>query len=116
MPAVLVVPPIQRHGYYLKRRHCAYSSTKELAMDTPRNKENPKTKMDVKTEKKKGQVSRSPDDPDHRSDDPAPGPDDSATTPKDTRSFNMKPDHPDSRPDHPATLRCPDQDADIRTP
>ena len=60
-----------RHGYYLKQRHCAYSSIKELAMETLRSKENPKRKMDVKTEKKKGSVSRSPDDPDRRPDDPA---------------------------------------------
>ena len=43
-----------RHGYYLKRRHCAYSGNKELAVETSRSKENPKTKMDVKTEKEKG--------------------------------------------------------------
>ena len=41
-------------------------------METPRSKENPKRKMDVKTEKKKGKVCRSPDDPDRRPDDPAP--------------------------------------------
>ena len=43
-----------RHGYYLKRRHYAYSGIKELAMETPRSEENPKKKMDMKTEKKKG--------------------------------------------------------------
>ena len=41
-------------------------------METLRSKENPKRKMDVKMEKKKGLVRRSPDDPDHRPDDPAP--------------------------------------------
>ena len=59
-------------------------------METLRSKENPKRKMDVKTEKKKGKVSRSPDDPDH-------GPDDPANPPEDPRS----PDDSDQHPDHP---------------
>ena len=40
-------------------------------METLRTKENLKRQMDMKTEKKKGKVSRSPDDPDHRPNDPA---------------------------------------------
>ena len=45
-------------------------------METPRSDENPKRKMDVKTEKKKGKVSRSLDDLDRRPDDPANPPED----------------------------------------
>ena len=39
-----------RHGYYLKRRHCAYSGT----MEKLRSKDKKKRKMDEKTEKKEG--------------------------------------------------------------
>ena len=42
-----------RHGYYLKRRHCAYSGIKELTMEMPRSEENPKRKMNMKMEKKR---------------------------------------------------------------
>ena len=41
-----------KHGYYLKRRHYAYSGTKELAMEKLRSKENRKRKTCVKMEKK----------------------------------------------------------------
>ena len=41
-----------------------------------KEQENPKRKMDVKTEKKKGKVSRSLDDLDRRPDDPANPPED----------------------------------------
>ena len=46
-------------------------------MEKLRSKENQKRKMDVKMERKKGKISRIPDDPD-------PGPDDPANQPEDT--------------------------------
>ena len=41
-----------RHGYYLKRKHYAYSGTKELTMKKLGSKENRKRKTCVKMERK----------------------------------------------------------------